>query len=198
MLNGSSKAMRPAASTRRPYLLLGLGLIAATAAVELAMGRVPICTCGTVKLWAPDVMSADNSQHIADWYTPSHIIHGFLFFGLTWLFARRLALGARALIALVVECAWEIAENSPMVIDRYREATIALGYAGDSVVNSVSDIGFMLAGFAFASRAPVWLTVLLAIFFELLTGWLIRDNLTLNVLMLLHPIESIRVWQSGG
>jgi hypothetical protein len=198
MLNGSSKAMRPAASTRRPYLLLGLGLIAATAAVELAMGRVPICTCGTVKLWAPDVMSADNSQHIADWYTPSHIIHGFLFFGLTWLFARRLPLGARALIALAVECAWEIAENSPMVIDRYREATIALGYAGDSVVNSISDIGFMLAGFAFASRAPVWLTVLLAIFFELLTGWLIRDNLTLNVLMLLHPIESIRVWQSGG
>ena len=198
MLNGSLKAVRPAGSAWRVYLLLGLGLVAATAAVELAMGRVPICTCGTVKLWAPDPMSADNSQHIADWYTPSHIIHGFLFFGLTWLVARRLPLSARALIALMVECAWEIAENSPMMIDRYREATIALGYAGDSVINSVSDIGFMLAGFFFAARAPVWLTVLLAVFFELLTGWLIRDNLTLNVLMLLHPIDAIRAWQAGG
>ncbi|OWJ66118.1 DUF2585 domain-containing protein [Inquilinus limosus] len=195
MVNGSFKAVRPAG---RITLLLGLGLVAATAAILLAMGRVPICTCGTVKLWAPDVMSADNSQHIADWYTPSHIIHGFLFFGLTRLFARRLPLGARALIALAVECAWEIAENSPMVIDRYREATIALGYTGDSVINSVSDIGFMTLGFFFAARAPVWLTIALAIFFELLTGWLIRDNLTLNVLMLLHPVDAIRVWQSGG
>ncbi|WP_343713567.1 DUF2585 domain-containing protein [Inquilinus sp.] len=198
MVNGSSKAMRAAGPAWRIYLLLGLGLVAATAAVLLAMGRVPICTCGTVKLWAPDVNSADNSQHIADWYTPSHIIHGFLFFGLTWLFARRLPLGARALIAILVECAWEIAENSPMVIDRYREATIALGYTGDSVINSVSDIAFMTLGFVFAARAPVWLTIALAVFFELLTGWLIRDNLTLNVLMLLHPVDAIRVWQAGG
>jgi hypothetical protein len=198
MANGFSKAVRPAGSAWRIYLLLGLGLIAATAATLLAMGRVPICTCGTVKLWTSDVLSADNSQHIADWYTPSHIIHGFLFFGLTWLFARRLPLGARALIAIVIEAAWEIVENSPMIIDRYREATIALGYTGDSVLNSVFDIGFMLVGFFFAARAPVWVTVALAIFFELFTGWLIRDNLTLNVLMLLHPVDSIRVWQSGA
>lgn len=195
MVNGVSNAVRPAGRTT---LLLGLGLVAATAAILLAMGRVPICTCGTVKLWAPDVMSADNSQHIADWYTPSHIIHGFLFFGLTWLFARRLPLGARALIAIAIEGAWEIAENSPMVIDRYRKATIALGYTGDSILNSVSDTAFMLLGFAFAARAPVWLTIILAVFFELLTGWLIRDNLTLNVLMLLHPVDSIRAWQAGG
>jgi len=197
MPNEATSLSAPRRLPWRGYLLIGLGLVAATAAVELAMGRVPICTCGTVKLWAPDVMSADNSQHIADWYTPSHIIHGFLFFGLTSLLARRLPLGARGILALVVECAWEIAENSPMVIDRYREATIALGYTGDSVVNSVSDIGFMLAGFFFASRAPVWLTVLLAVFFELLTGWLIRDNLTLNVLMLLYPLDSVRAWQAG-
>lgn len=197
-MNGFSKAVRPAGSARRIHVLLGLGLIAVTAVILLAMGRVPICTCGTVKLWTSDVLSADNSQHIADWYTPSHIIHGFLFFGLTWLVARRLPLGARALLAIVIEAAWEIAENSPMIIDRYREATIALGYTGDSVINSVSDIAFMLVGFFFAARAPVWLTVVLAIFFELFTGWLIRDNLTLNVLMLLHPVDSIRVWQSGA
>jgi hypothetical protein len=197
-MNGFSKAVRPAGSARRIHVLLGIGLIAVTAAILLAMGRVPICACGTVKLWTSDVLSADNSQHIADWYTPSHIIHGFLFFGLTWLVARRLPLGARALLAIVIEAAWEIAENSPMIIDRYREATIALGYTGDSVLNSVFDIGFMLVGFFFAARAPVWLTVALAIFFELFTGWLIRDNLTLNVLMLLHPVDSIRAWQSGG
>lgn len=197
-MNGFSKAVRPAGSARRIHVLLGLGLIAVTAVILLAMGRVPICTCGTVKLWTSDVLSADNSQHIADWYTPSHIIHGFLFFGLTWLVARRLPLGARALLAIVIEAAWEIAENSPMIIDRYREATIALGYTGDSVLNSVFDIGFMLVGFFFAARAPVWLTVALAIFFELFTGWLIRDNLTLNVLMLLHPVDSIRAWQSGS
>ncbi len=198
MVNRSFRAARPGRLSPGVYLLLGLGLVAATAAILLAMGRVPICTCGTVKLWTSDVLSADNSQHIADWYTPSHIIHGFLFFGLTWLFARRLPLGARALIAIAIEAAWEIAENSPMIIDRYREATIALGYTGDSVINSVSDIAFMTLGFVFAARAPVWLTVLLAVAFELFTGWLIRDNLTLNVLMLLHPVDSIRVWQSGG
>lgn len=198
MVNGVSRTVRPAGSAWRLYLLLGLGLVAATAAILLAMGRVPICTCGTVKLWTSEVASADNSQHIADWYTPSHIIHGFLFFGLTWLVARRLPLGARALIAIAIEAAWEIAENSPMIIDRYREATIALGYTGDSVINSVADIAFMTLGFFFAARAPVWLTVILAIVFELFTGWLIRDNLTLNVLMLLHPVDAIRVWQSGG
>jgi hypothetical protein len=188
MVNGSFRAAWPGRLSPGVYLLLGLGLVAATAAILLAMGRVPICTCGTVKLWTSDVLSADNSQHIADWYTPSHIIHGFLFFGLTWLVARRLPLGARALIAIVIEAAWEIAENSPIIIDRYREATI----------NSVSDIGFMTLGFFFAARAPVWLTVLLAVFFELFTGWLIRDNLTLNVLMLVHPVDAIRVWQSGA
>jgi len=183
---------------RRAYLLIGLGLIAATAAILLAMGRVPICTCGTVKLWTSDVLSSDNSQHIADWYTPSHIIHGFLFFGLLWLVARRLPVKARAIIAILVECAWEIAENSPVIIDRYREATIALGYTGDSVINSVSDISFMLLGFFFASRAPLWLTVAIAIFFELFTGWLIRDNLALNILMLVHPLDSVRAWQGGA
>ena len=198
MVNGSFRAARPGRLSPGVYILLGLGLVAATAATLLAMGRVPICTCGTVKLWTSDVLSSDNSQHIADWYTPSHIIHGFLFFGLTWLVARRLPLGARALIAIAIEAAWEIAENSPMIIDRYREATIALGYTGDSVINSVSDIAFMTLGFFFAARAPVWLTVILAVFFELFTGWLIRDNLTLNVLMLLHPLDSVRVWQSGG
>jgi len=182
----------------RTYWAIAFVLVAVMAAILLWMGRSPICTCGTVKLWVSTVHGPDNSQHIADWYTPSHIIHGFLFYLLGWLFLRRNPPGDRLLAAVLIEACWEILENSPMIIDRYREATIALGYTGDSVINSVSDIAFMTLGFFFAARAPVWLTVILAIFFELFTGWLIRDNLTLNVLMLLHPVDSIRVWQSGG
>jgi len=179
------------------YLLIGALLIAVAAAILLWMGRNPICTCGTIKLWVGETNSSDNSQHIADWYTLSHIIHGFLFYGIFWLVARRLPVGQRLLMAIVVEAAWEIFENTDMVINRYREATIALGYTGDSVLNSVSDIIFMVLGFFFAARAPLWLTTALAIFFELLAGWVIRDNLTLNIVMLLYPLDAVKAWQGG-
>ncbi|WP_209015710.1 DUF2585 domain-containing protein [Roseibium sp. RKSG952] len=172
-------------------------MIAATAALLLAMGRIPICDCGTIKLWSPASDTAGSSQHIADWYTLSHIIHGFIFYWVLWLFMRRRRIGERALAAIAIEALWEIAENSPWVIDRYREATIAAGYTGDSVLNSVADILWMLAGFWFAARMPVWLTIAAAILFELLALWVIRDNLTLNVLMLLYPLDAIKAWQAG-
>lgn len=185
------------ARKRLPAIATGIALIAATAAILLAMGRVPICSCGEIKLWTSDVLSADNSQHIADWYTPSHVIHGMIFYWVLRLLVPRLGVGARALIAISIEAAWEIAENSPMVIDRYREATIALGYTGDSVLNSVFDVLWMLVGFFLAMRLPPLATVLLAIAFEFLALYVIRDNLTLNVIMLLWPVEAIRTWQSG-
>jgi Protein of unknown function (DUF2585) len=182
----------------RRYWFIALALIAAAAAILLWMGRPPICTCGTVKLWVGTVNGPDNSQHIADWYTTSHIVHGFLFYGLGWLCLRRNPPGDRLIGAVLIEAGWELLENSPLIIDRYRQATMALGYSGDSVINSVSDICWMMLGFAIARRLPVWGTVALAIGLELLALAMIRDNLTLNVIMLVHPSDAIRAWQAGG
>ncbi len=173
-------------------------MVALAAAILLMMGRPPICTCGTVKLWTGAVQSADNSQHLADWYTPSHVIHGFLFYALGWACLRRNPFGDRYLMAVAIEAGWELIENSQFIIDRYREATFAFGYNGDSVINSVADIGWMTLGFLFARRFPVWVTVGLALAFELLTLWTIRDNLSLNVLMLVAPVDAIRAWQGAG
>ena len=182
----------------RKYWFIALGLAAVTALILLWMGRPAICTCGVVKLWVGTVNGPDNSQHIADWYTPSHIIHGFLFYMLGWLFLRRNPPGDRLLAAILIEASWEILENSSFIIDRYRDATMALGYSGDAVINSVADIGWMAVGFAIARRLPVKATVTFAILLELLTLVIIRDNLTLNVLMLVAPVDAIRVWQGGA
>jgi hypothetical protein len=181
----------------RRWLLVALLLFVAQIVILHFMGRIAICECGYVKLFEPGVNSPGNSQHLADWYTPSHIIHGFLFYGLAFLLFRRAPLAARLSFAVLIEAAWEIAENSPVIIDRYRTATMALGYSGDSILNSAMDTVFMALGFLFAARMPVWVTVAVSIVFELFTGWLIRDNLTLNVIMLIRPIEAIRAWQGA-
>ena len=188
----------------RRGVLLALAMGLAVGAILLAMGRVPICTCGTIKLWWGVVQSSENSQHIADWYSFSHIIHGLLFYFLADLLWRRWQLfGGRpsrwALpIAVAFEGFWELLENSPMIIDRYRAVTMSYGYQGDSVINSLSDIGFMVLGFWLASKLPWWASVVLATAFELFTLVMIRDNLTLNVVMLVWPLEAIRHWQAGA
>ena len=182
----------------RSVLAAALGVCAATAAIELWMGRLPFGPDGRIGLWEGNIWSSEQSQRFADPYTFSHTIHGMLFYAILWLLARRAPVRIRFIGALVMEGAWEILENSPIIINRYREATIALGYVGDSVFNSVSDILFAALGFLFAWRARPWVTVAVILVMELGTALWMRDNLTLNIIMLLYPIDAIKDWQMAG
>ncbi len=183
-------------------LLILAGILGAMIVILLLMGRPLICTCGTIKLWHGEVVSAENSQHISDWYTFSHVTHGFLFYWLAWMLSRWVGffrpVRIRLMLAVIVECGWEILENTDFIIERYREATIALDYFGDSVLNSSFDVVFMSLGFLVASRLPALATLSIAVAFEVFMAIMIRDNLALNILMLIWPVEAVKTWQGAG
>lgn len=195
------EAVRPTGRVAwlRPWGV-GLAAVVAMALALRAMGRIWWCKCGSWTPWSFQVWSMHNSQHLADPYTPSHILHGLIFYAALRVgpIASRTSLATRGLIALALEAAWELLENSPIIINRYREVTASLDYSGDSILNSVADVGWCLVGFWFASKAPWWASVLLLIVAEVGCAWWVRDNLTLNVLMLIHPVDAVRDWQMGG
>jgi hypothetical protein len=182
--------------------LICAGILGATIVILLLMGRPLICTCGTIKLWHGEVVSAENSQHISDWYTFSHVTHGFLFYWIAWVLSRWIeplrSVRVRLILAVLAESGWEILENTDFIIERYREATIALDYFGDSVLNSSFDVVFMALGFLAASRLPALASLSIAVAFEVFMAIMIRDNLALNILMLVWPIEAVKTWQGGA
>lgn len=172
-------------------LLFGVHIVSLT-----YQGHIPICSCGYVIPWNSEVNTANDSQHLADWYTFSHIIHGFLFYFLIRKIFKKMPVEMALLLSVGIEVGWEILENSPIIINRYRE-TAATMYFGDSIFNSFSDVLWMIIGFWGALKLPTWISVSIVVFLELFTLYYIKDNLTLNIIMLLYPFEAIRNWQLG-
>ncbi|MEP2735744.1 MAG: DUF2585 family protein [Erythrobacter sp.] len=211
-LSGASSSLAMAILTpNRTTIIASIGFTVVAVLILLGMDRPPICECGYVKLWHGDINSAGNSQHIADWYTPSHIIHGPIFYALGWLLFAKWGLGKAPAgsaakgavqwglpLAVFLEAAWEVLENTPMVIERFRSVTANWGYSGDSVLNSFADIGWMAFGFYLAMRLPIKVTIVLSIIAEIVAGLVVRDGLTLTVIMLLFPIDVIAEWQAAG
>lgn len=184
------------------YVLIFIGIVLAQIFILYGMGREWICTCGFIKFWEGDVMSASNSQQIADWYTFSHIIHGFVFYGFFIWISKKvfqkvggLPLGLMFIGAVFLETSWEVLENSTWIVEYYRNNTVSLGYIGDSILNSVFDVVWMAIGFVMARKMPIWSIILIAIGFEIMTGYFVRDGLLLNILMFIYPSEAVKAWQ---
>jgi hypothetical protein len=182
----------------RAHIAVGLGIILLAAVTLLSMGRTPWCKCGNIKPWVGDAWGPENSQHLVDPYSFTHVTHGVLIYGLLHLVAPGASIATRAVLAVALESGWEVLENSAPVINRYRAATVSLGYFGDSVVNSVGDVLSCLGGFLLASRLPAWTTILGTVGLESILLFWIRDSLLLNIVMLIHPLEAVKRWQLGG
>ncbi len=165
------------------------------ALILFLFGQPVLCECGYIKIWAGDIFSSDNSQHLFDWYTFSHILHGIIFYGILSLLFPKKSVSYKLFIALALEVSWELLENTPMVIDHYRQTALAQGYTGDSIINSISDTIAMIGGFVLAQKNKIWVTVAIVLVFEIATAYIVRDNLTLNIINLTAPSETIQDWQ---
>ena len=179
-----------------PWLTAAV-IVAGAVFLLRGQGRLWFCACGYLLPWSSDAWSADNSQHLLDPYSFTHVLHGFIFWWLLAWALPRVGVAWRLCLAVALEAAWEVIENTNFVIDRYREATQALGYHGDTVVNSLGDILMCALGFLLARRIGWRRTLALFVLTEAVLLFWIRDSLLLNVLMLLYPIEGIKAWQAG-
>lgn len=184
---------------RAGWIIAGaLGLLLAHAMLLAYMGQPLMYAGGYIKLWHGIVLSDGNSQHLTDWYSLSHVIHGVLFYAFLAYFFPRIPVGVRLLLAIGIEMGWELFENTDMIIDRYREQALAQGYFGDSVINSVGDVLAVIAGFLLTWQLPSWASVALVIALEILALYFIRDALALNIIQLIHPVDAIGAWQAAG
>jgi hypothetical protein len=180
----------------RKHFAVSAVIIVIAAGILLAMGQLFFCKCGVVSLWSGNIWSNQNSQQFTDPYTFTHILHGVLIYFFLWLIGdKRLSTGTRLIGAVCLESGWEMLENTDFVIQRYREATISLDYYGDSVFNSIGDILAMMLGFVLAWKLPPKVTAIGAVALDLALLLIIRDSLAINIIMLIHPIETIRNWQ---
>ena len=181
---------------RHFFLLLVIALLCVQMLILMAMVRSFLTESG-FGLWTWNPSSSDTSQLFGDPYSFSHILHGIIFYAVLSLLFRKMPVMQKLLIAAGIEVAWEIIENTPLIIDRYRTATAALGYTGDSILNSLGDTLFCLLGFWIAWKWKWQWTLAFAVLIEIIMALTIRDNLTLNVLMLLFPLEAVKEWQTG-
>lgn len=185
------------ALSRAVVVASGASLLAMLVGLVLEQ-RVLFCGCGSWSPWVSNVDSQHCSQHMFDAYSASHVLHGVFFYAVLWLVRDRMGAGWRFWACVTLEALWEVLENSPVMIDRYRTATIALGYTGDSIVNSVCDVGSCVVGYWLASRIPWKWSVAFFVAVELLLLATIRDSLVLNVVMLVYPLDVVKQWQLGG
>lgn len=192
-----SQRTNEAPAARSPWF--GLGVFAVLMAQILGlrlMGRPLFCACGELRLWSGEVLSSETSQQISDWYSFTHVEHGLIFYFLGWLLLPGLSVSRRFLLALGVEVAWEMLENSAWFVEIYRRQALAIGYSGDSIVNSVADVAFMSLGYSFAALAPVWASLALLGAIEIGLMASIRDSLALNLLNFAHPVDAVARWQA--
>jgi hypothetical protein len=187
-----------AGKTDRSTLAPGAGIALSSALMALLLwlqGRLLLCACGEFKFWIGDTCSSNNSQQLFDPYSFTHILHGFLLFWVVLLFFRKLGSAWQLTIALALEAAWEVFENTPFVIDRSRAETAALGYTGDTIVNSLGDLACALLGFLIARKLGIKWSLLVFLLVELVLVIWIKDGLLLQILMLIVPVDAIKAWQ---
>ena len=170
-------------------------LVPLTALALWAQGRLFSCSCGEFRFWVGNTCSSQNSQQLFDPYSFTHILHGFLLFWLITLLFKRIPWPWQLTTAAILEALWEVLENTNFVIDRYREQTAALGYTGDTVVNSIGDLFCAIAGVLIARRLGWRWSLLVFLLFEAVLFFAIRDSLLLQILMLIYPVTALKLWQ---